>query len=127
MSSRLKAELFVEKMRPPLRLILGLAAAAALFHFAACQHHAHADALGEVRAAAATELRPAVVPAEARWDDSDSDGIPDREELQTFGDRENFRTWFTSIAEQQFYEPSKEWSEDQRDCAGRRDHQYGIP
>src|SRR5947209_1734594 len=118
MSSRLKAELFVEKMRPPLRLILGLAVAAALFHFAACQRQARTVALGEVRAAAATELRPAVVPAEARWDDSDSDGIPDREELQTFGDRENFRKWFTSIAEQQFYEPSREWSEDQRDCAG---------
>src|SRR5437588_5604302 len=119
MSSRLKADSeFIEKMRPLLRLILVFAATAALFHFAACQRRAHADALGEVRAAAVTELRPAVVPAEAHWDDSDSDGIPDREELQTFGDRENFRTWFTSIAEQQFYEPSKEWSEDQRDCAG---------
>src|SRR5256714_9153297 len=121
-------------MQPPLRLILGLASVAALSLFAACQQtpastsvateartdaatEAHADA--DARAHAATaETRAAFVPADARWDDSDSDGIPDREELHTFGDRENFRQWFTTVAEQQFYEPSREWDEDQRDCAG---------
>jgi uncharacterized protein YfaT (DUF1175 family) len=103
-------------MRTPLVLTLGLASAVALSLFAACrQPAARADALSGARAA---EAREPFVPAGARWDDSDSDGIPDREELRTFGDRESFRGWFTAIAEQQFYEPSKEWNADQRDCAG---------
>ena len=50
--------------------------------------------------------------------DSDNDGIPDAAELQSFMDRENFRRWFTRIAEGQFYELSKQWNADQRDCAG---------
>jgi len=111
-------------MRPPLRLILGPASAVALSLFAACQQTpASADAATGTRAgarapASTADARAAFAPADARWDDSDSDGIPDREELHTFGDRENFRKWFTTVAEQQFYEPSREWDEDQRDCAG---------
>jgi uncharacterized protein len=50
--------------------------------------------------------------------DADSDGIPDAAELHTHNDRENFRRWFTGIAEQQFYEQSEEWNAEQRDCAG---------
>lgn len=50
--------------------------------------------------------------------DADGDGIPDAAELKTFDDRENFRRWFTGIAEAQFYEASKEWNAEQRDCAG---------
>jgi uncharacterized protein YfaT (DUF1175 family) len=50
--------------------------------------------------------------------DADDDGIPDRAELRSFGDRENFRRWFTSIAEMQFYEMSEAWNAEQRDCAG---------
>ncbi|MCA1615254.1 MAG: DUF1175 domain-containing protein, partial [Acidobacteria bacterium] len=50
--------------------------------------------------------------------DSDSDGIPDAAELYTAGDRESFRRWFTALAEAQFYGPSGEWNESQRDCAG---------
>ncbi len=50
--------------------------------------------------------------------DSDSDGIPDAAELQTFTDRENFRKWFTLIAEGQFYNLSEQWNAEQRDCAG---------
>ncbi len=38
--------------------------------------------------------------------DSDNDGIPDVVELHTFQDRDNFRRWFTAIAEMQY------------DCAG---------
>lgn len=103
-------------MRPPLRLTLVIAFAAALPFFPACTR---TDALTEARTpAASTEARAAVVPEAARWDDSDSDGIPDREELRSFGDRESFRKWFTSIAEEQFYEASREWNADQRDCAG---------
>ncbi len=104
----------IEKMRPPLRLILGSSCAVvALALFAACNKTpARAVAVGEASAAAV------VVPAEARWDDSDSDGIPDRAELRTYGDRENFKRWFTAIAESQFYDVSKEWNAEQRDCGG---------
>ena len=54
----------------------------------------------------------------ARWFDSDSDGFPDGAELISYNDRENFRRWFTGIAEQQFYKTSEDWNLDQRDCAG---------
>ncbi|HEY9402244.1 MAG TPA: DUF1175 family protein [Pyrinomonadaceae bacterium] len=50
--------------------------------------------------------------------DADDDGIPDRAELRSYGDRENFRRWFTAVAETQFYETSKQWNAEQRDCAG---------
>lgn len=50
--------------------------------------------------------------------DSDNDGIPDAAELQSFMDRENFRRWFTLIAEGQFYHLSDQWNSEQRDCAG---------
>ncbi|HAF12859.1 MAG TPA: DUF1175 domain-containing protein [Blastocatellia bacterium] len=50
--------------------------------------------------------------------DSDNDGIPDAAELQSFADRENFRRWFTLIAEGQFYHLSDQWNAEQRDCAG---------
>lgn len=50
--------------------------------------------------------------------DSDNDGLPDAAELQSFMDRENFRQWFTLIAEGQFYHLSDQWNAEQRDCAG---------
>jgi len=50
--------------------------------------------------------------------DSDNDGIPDTAELQSFMDRQNFRRWFTLIAEGQFYHLSEQWNAEQRDCAG---------
>ena len=50
--------------------------------------------------------------------DSDNDGIPDFAELRTHEDRENFRRWFTAIAETQFYQLSEQWKREQRDCAG---------
>ena len=50
--------------------------------------------------------------------DSDNDGIPDAAELHTFQDRDNFRRWFTTIAEIQFYQLSDQWKAEQRDCAG---------
>ena len=55
------------------------------------------------------------LPADA---DLDHDGIPDAAELLSFNDRENFRRWFTWIAEMQFYKLSEEWNTEQRDCAG---------
>jgi uncharacterized protein YfaT (DUF1175 family) len=60
----------------------------------------------------------AVTPQAPNWDDTDGDGIPDRAELRSFEDRENFRRWFAGIAETQFYSISAEWSPEQRDCAG---------
>lgn len=50
--------------------------------------------------------------------DLDHDGIPDKSELRSFNDRDNFRRWFTWIAEMQFYKLSDEWNAEQRDCAG---------
>jgi uncharacterized protein len=50
--------------------------------------------------------------------DSDNDGIPDAAELHTVRDRDSFRQWFTSIAENQFYQLSDQWNAEQRDCAG---------
>lgn len=50
--------------------------------------------------------------------DYDNDGIPDAAELQSFMDRENFRRWFTLIAEGQFYRLSNDWNAEQRDCSG---------
>ena len=48
----------------------------------------------------------------------DHDGLPDISELRSFNDRENFRRWFTWIAEMQFYKMDDEWNPEQRDCAG---------
>lgn len=55
---------------------------------------------------------------EALSADTDNDGLPNSAELTSFGDRENFRRWFTAVAEIQFYQMSAEWNPDQRDCAG---------
>jgi len=53
-----------------------------------------------------------------RLGDEDGDGMPDGMELRSFNDRENFRRWFTAVAEMQFYRLSEEWNTEQRDCAG---------
>lgn len=50
--------------------------------------------------------------------DLDQDGFPDAVEFRSFNDRENFRRWFTWVAEMQFYNLSDQWNADQRDCAG---------
>ena len=64
-------------------------------------------------------IKPAtLVTSEAKLIDSDNDGIPDAAELRTFQDRDNFRRWFTAIAETQFYQLSDQWNAEQRDCAG---------
>ena len=76
-----------------------------------------ASAATPERTAATPTPEPAAGTVSASGD-ADSDGIPDAAELHTHNDRENFRRWFTRIAEQQFYEPSKEWNAEQRDCAG---------
>ena len=50
--------------------------------------------------------------------DVDHDGLPDIVELSSFNERENFRRWFTWVAEMQFYNLSDQWNAEQRDCAG---------
>jgi uncharacterized protein len=62
----------------------------------------------------AAEKRFEITPAT----DLDHDGLPDITELRTFNDRENFRNWFTWIAELQFYKLNDQWNPEQRDCAG---------
>lgn len=62
--------------------------------------------------------RPGNPGAETRLFDSDNDGIPDTAELRTFQNRDNFRRWFTTISEIQFYQSSDQWNAEQRDCAG---------
>jgi len=61
---------------------------------------------------------PAKIEAHSLSLDSDNDGIPDSAELESYMDRENFRSWFTLIAEGQFYQINKDWNAEQRDCAG---------
>ncbi|MFN2480902.1 MAG: DUF1175 family protein, partial [Pyrinomonadaceae bacterium] len=106
-------------MRTPSCSILGCLLLLACAALSGCGGTSEARARVETRAAATgkieTATRGAVVVGSI---DADADGLPDASELNTFGDRENFRRWFTGIAEQQFYEASKEWNEEQRDCAG---------
>ena len=61
---------------------------------------------------------PAIRAAPDQTVDMDHDGLPDISELRSFNDRENFRRWFTTIAEMQFYKMDDEWNPEQRDCAG---------
>ncbi|MDQ2938104.1 MAG: DUF1175 domain-containing protein [Acidobacteriota bacterium] len=72
----------------------------------------------ERKASAASERILAHNPTHSVSLDSDNDGIPDAAELQSFMDRQNFRQWFTVIAEGQFYNLSDQWNAEQRDCAG---------
>ncbi|HBB86114.1 MAG TPA: DUF1175 domain-containing protein [Blastocatellia bacterium] len=65
-----------------------------------------------------TTVSPLAYSAHTASLDSDNDGLPDAAELQSFMDRQNFRQWFTLIAEGQFYQLSDQWNSEQRDCAG---------
>jgi uncharacterized protein len=80
---------------------------------------AHAPAVSPATANAPATRAPLEADAHVVGSiDADDDGIPDRAELRSYGDRENFRRWFTALAETQFYETSKQWNAEQRDCAG---------
>lgn len=72
----------------------------------------------EAKAGKTTRPSSATSSAAFVWADSDNDGMPDAAELLSSDDRASFRRWFAHIAEMQFYEPSRAWNEDQRDCAG---------
>jgi uncharacterized protein YfaT (DUF1175 family) len=71
--------------------------------------------ISEARVTHPAKPKPKVV---VERNDADRDGIPDGAELTSFNDRENFRQWFTGIAEMQFYELSESWNAEQRDCSG---------
>jgi hypothetical protein len=104
-------------LRPSTHIALGLVCCSALLLQAACggasQAHTPAAKVATAKRTERTEPPPPAADA-----DTDSDGIPDRAELRSYNDRENFRRWFTGIAEMQFYEQSAAWNEEQRDCAG---------
>jgi uncharacterized protein YfaT (DUF1175 family) len=107
------------------RFSLALPVVISCLFFAGCGHASQASDRdrsvdgGEI--AGATPAKAAATGRQAEacaTCDDDRDGIPDRAELRSFDDRQNFRSWFTAIAEMQFYTPSSEWSSEQRDCAG---------
>lgn len=83
---------------------------------AACAHMARESVATERDVA--TVAPPVEPSAKAGWGDADVDGFPDRAELRSYNDRENFRRWLAAIAELQFYHLSEEWNAAQRDCAG---------
>jgi uncharacterized protein YfaT (DUF1175 family) len=82
------------------------------------QAHTTADGTHTTSASTATARNVVSLVTAARLSDSDHDGIPEGTELYAHSDRENFRRWFTGIAEMQFYRLSEEWNAEQRDCAG---------
>lgn len=67
---------------------------------------------------ARTERATSAPAPKLTWEDEDADGLPDAVELRSFSDRENFRRWFTTLAELQFYHLNVQWNAEQRDCAG---------
>ncbi|MBS1790667.1 MAG: DUF1175 family protein [Acidobacteria bacterium] len=76
------------------------------------------EGCGKTSQAVAEKRNPSRTVSPAVWSDNDEDGIPDAAELHSVDDRQNFRRWFASIAEMQFYRLSPLWTEEQRDCAG---------
>jgi len=115
------------KMRAPLKRWLALAgvviaSTTALAWRLSTNRHSEtserASASSKPRAGEVSLAQPANSTNRTELIDSDNDGIPDLIELRTFQDRDNFRRWFTAIAETQFYQLSDQWNADQRDCAG---------
>jgi uncharacterized protein len=115
------------KMRAPLKRWLALAGVviasttALAWRVSNTRHNETSEqpsATSKPRAGDANLAQPANSTNGTELIDSDNDGIPDVIELRTFQDRDNFRRWFTAIAETQFYELSDQWNAEQRDCAG---------
>jgi len=115
------------KMRAPLKRWLALAgvviaSTSALAWRLSTNRHSEtserASASSKPRAGDVDLAQPANSTNRTELIDSDNDGIPDVIELRTFQDRDNFRRWFTAIAETQFYQLSDQWNAEQRDCAG---------
>jgi uncharacterized protein YfaT (DUF1175 family) len=109
---------FLKRRHFAIALLLGLSLLLPLFYFTFGKNRSqHSDQLKS----SANFVTTAVTSSNSAHSlslDADSDGIPDAAELQSYMDRENFRRWFTLIAEAQFYRLSGEWNAEQRDCAG---------
>jgi uncharacterized protein len=105
------------RLRPPTLGIAGLLCLCLLQAACGGASQAHAPATVASTTAAPRAERKSSAPSLPDAD-GDNDGLPDRAELHTYNDRENFRRWFTGIAEMQFYQMSAAWNESQRDCAG---------
>lgn len=95
-------------------LLLFVLSLVSLLSFTIARNRKHGAIPKSVRAA----NTPAKLEASAQALDTDNDGLPDAAELESFTDRENFRSWFTLIAEGQFYQLSTDWNTEQRDCSG---------
>ena len=101
-------------MRPSKRIVLAFAFVA----FVALVSVAAFRSARMPRAASSLSAPNIPTVIERGLSDGDDDGIPTGAEVRSYGDRENFRRWFTAIAERQFDATSDEWNEAQRDCAG---------
>src|SRR5688572_1962344 len=108
---------FLKRRHFAIALLLGLSLLLPLFYFTFGKNRNQHSAQLNRSADSATTVTSSNS-AHSVSLDSDSDGIPDAAELQSYMDRENFRRWFTLIAEAQFYRLSGEWNAEQRDCAG---------
>ena len=106
--------MFRVPQKPMRRLALLILFPALLVH----SYFSLARSTRPTRSAAPIPEAAAKRPDSESLSDLDHDGLPDSTELRTFNDRENFRRWFTWIAEMQFYKLSDEWNPEQRDCAG---------
>ncbi len=113
--------MFAFLKRPPISiaLLLSLILLASYFFFARNVASKRGGANASTPEHSINSTAPAVAHnARSVSLDSDNDGIPEIAELQSFMDRENFRLWFTAIAEAQFYRLSEQWNAEQRDCSG---------
>ena len=114
----------VQHLRVYLQSVVGCVLLTACTFVAGCGGDSQAHTPGQSASAAAGAARASTGGAGATAAravvtvDADADGLPDRAELHAYNDRGNFRRWFTAIAETQFYEVSREWNAEQRDCAG---------
>jgi uncharacterized protein YfaT (DUF1175 family) len=110
----------LKRRRFGLALLVCVALVLLISYFSLGRNRSLGDAAGNVPAGAKAhpDHTSARTPAYSTSLDSDNDGIPDAGELASFMDRENFRRWFTLIAEAQFYNSSNQWNAEQRDCAG---------
>ena len=109
---------FLKRRQVIFALALWFALVLLLSYFTLGRNRKSETASGPVRSTRATATSALAHPSASLALDSDNDGLPDAAELQSFMDRQNFRQWFTLIAENQFYRLSEQWNAGQRDCAG---------
>ena len=110
---------FLKRRQIIFALVLSFALVLFVSYFVLGRNRRNETLSGSTRpATSSSTISPATGVTRSVSLDSDKDGLPDAAELQSFMDRENFRQWFTLIAEGQFYHLSEPWNSEQRDCAG---------